>query len=79
MRVAILGHGGQARLHARALKALPDVEFAGFGLWSPSPRDVGVPVPTAEDVIGDRSVDAVVIATPTATHAALACAAFGRG
>ncbi len=79
MRVAILGHGGQARLHARALKALPDVEFAGFGLRSALPHDIGVPARAAEDVIDDRSVDAVVIATPTSTHAALACAAFGRG
>lgn len=74
MRVAILGHGGQARLHARALKMSPDAVFAGFGSRSP-----GGAVRTPEEVLDDPEINAVVIATPTATHAALACAASARG
>jgi predicted dehydrogenase len=54
----------------------PDAKRRGYiaGLY----RDVGL-VARAEDVIGNPEIEAVVIATPTKTHYALACAAIDAG
>jgi predicted dehydrogenase len=83
LRVAILGYGNQAKLHAAALiKA--GAEIAGVGAvdrvraqsfaaeWGVNSRSIG-------EVITDASIGAVVIATPTATHARLSLAALAEG
>lgn len=84
MRVGIIGYGNQARLHATALREAPDVEIAGIGALDP-PRALrfahkfGTQAYTTHHLIESERIDALVIATPTSTHAAIACAALARG
>lgn len=84
MRVAIIGYGSQARLHANALRRLAGVEIAGVGARDPErahafAREFGARADLADHLLDDQRIDAAVIATPTATHAALTCAALARG
>jgi UDP-N-acetylglucosamine 3-dehydrogenase len=84
MRLAIIGHGSQARLHAGALQRLAGVEIAGVGARDPErahafAREFGVRADLAAHLLDDKRIDAAIIATPTATHAALTCAALARG
>jgi len=72
MRVAVVGVGSVGRHHARILAAMPDVELVGVVDIRPErAADVAsgcatTPYANAGDVLG--RVDAVSIATPTASH-----------
>lgn len=76
MRVAVIGVGHLGRHHARLLAAMPGVELAGVADTNlQRAREIaeahGVPaVESAASLVG--SVEAVVVATPTASHAAVA-------
>ena len=70
VRIALLGAGAMARVHAAACAALPDVEL--------------IDVPARDDarvraVLEDRAVDAVDICLPSAVHARFAIPALERG
>jgi predicted dehydrogenase len=71
MRLAVFGRGAQAAAHIGALERLGGVEIAAIVTRQGPVR--------AEAILADPSISAVVIATPTATHAELACAALGAG
>jgi predicted dehydrogenase len=79
MRVAVAGLGYWGPNIARNLAALPDVELAWCCDPSEASRERVAPsFPGArftgelDEVLADHSVDAVVLATPVPTHAALA-------
>lgn len=79
--VALVGYGSWGKNIARtlhylgALKAVVDMESV-IGSFVPNTK---VPFKTYEDVLGDPSIKAVAIATPTPTHFSLAKAALGAG
>lgn len=85
LRIGVIGAGAWGRNHVRTVAGLAEAELAAVCDTSPAVRDrVARQYPgahvTAEtsDLIG--RVDAVVVAAPAATHAALAlaCVAAGR-
>jgi predicted dehydrogenase len=70
IRIALLGAGAMARVHAAAYATLPDVEL--------------IDVPARDDarvcaVLEDRAVDAVDICLPSAVHARFAIRALEHG
>ena len=77
--IGVLGYGRIGRIHANNVRALPSAHLVTvadpfFGSAIETPEDV----PSTRDVqavIEDPSVDAVMICTPTATHAPLVEAA----
>ena len=84
LKVAVLGAGNWGRNHVRALAAMPEAELAAVCDLSAARREQvqrqypGVLV----TAIPDQALavaEAVVIATPAGTHAALASAAVERG
>jgi len=83
--VALIGTGGVARLHARAVHATPLLQLKGA--WS---RDAGnvrrfaAEVAThayasLDDLLGDPAVEAVAVCTPAAQHVAMATRALDAG
>jgi predicted dehydrogenase len=76
MRVAVIGVGHLGRHHARILAAMPGIDLVGVADTNPArAREVagthGIAV--IDDVASlPGAVDAVVVATPTASHAAVA-------
>jgi predicted dehydrogenase len=76
MRIAVIGVGYLGRHHARILSALPGVTLAGVVDLNPErAQDIAathatIVIPDAASLIGQ--VDAVVVATPTASHAHVA-------
>lgn len=79
-RVALIGCGAWGRNIARnladlgALAAVCDTDASAAEAAAH-----GAPVCTADAVLGDAAIDAVAIATPAATHAALVAAALAAG
>ena len=85
-RVAVLGTGAWGLNHVRVVGSTPGVELAAIVDIDASARDraraivPGVPCFTdAERVLADPSIDALVIATPSPSHVALATAALRGG
>ena len=70
LRAGLVGHGQMGRHHARVLSALEGVELAGIAdpLMSPTTT---TPVVHDLDALLDLGIDVAVVASPTATHAAL--------
>lgn len=73
-RVAILGAGRMGRVHAQALAPLRSVELAIVAdpvdtASSSFAADFGVEIATPEQIMADDSIDAVIIASSTDTHA----------
>ena len=84
IRVALIGYGraGQT-FHTPLLRSTPGFDLAVVVSSRPAQVRADLPqaivVATPADVWADRAIDAVVIATPTATHGALAAAALEAG
>ncbi len=87
MRVAVIGLGRMGRFYAQTLASLgPPAQLSAVADPDPVARtaiksQLDVPYVAEEpaDVLGRPDVDAVVIATPTSTHAELVVAAAGAG
>jgi predicted dehydrogenase len=82
VRLAIVGVGHLGRHHARVAAGLPGVEIAGVydhhdGRAEQVAREHGLRVLGGVEEAADAA-DAVVLATPTSTHAELAAAFLGR-
>lgn len=76
MRVAVIGVGHLGRHHARILAAMPGIDLVGV-VDTNEPRAREIADAHGTRAIGDLAglagkVDAVVVATPTASHAAVA-------
>ena len=87
LRIGIIGLGMAAQPHILALKELGgSVEVVGA--FSPSPerraafaaRTGWTVVPSVEDLLGDRSIEAILLLTPPTTHLDLVrrCAMVGK-
>ncbi len=85
LRIALLGAGRIGRMHARNLAAHPRTHLAGvFDIDTRAADDVAAEVgamPFAEldPVLGDTSIDAVLIASSTDTHCDLIERSVGAG
>jgi myo-inositol 2-dehydrogenase / D-chiro-inositol 1-dehydrogenase len=86
VRIGLAGLGRMGRIHAANLATrCPSAELARvFDLDQGAAKEVGerlgVPWTTSyDDLLGDGSVDAVAVATPTGTHAELSVAAARAG
>jgi UDP-N-acetylglucosamine 3-dehydrogenase len=85
LKVGLIGMGSMGRNHARVLDALDGVELAAVADPSPAAkahterRTHATWYPSHEALFDGASVDAVVIATPTATHHQVATATIERG
>jgi len=85
LRVAVAGLGFGASVHLPALRACPHTE--PVALWHPRParleaacRSSGLPgFRDFQALLAEKSIDAVVIATPPAPRFGLACAALEAG
>lgn len=74
--IALLGAGRLGAAHARTLAALPEARLVVVADPQPAARELGArygarAVADPRDAIADREVEAVVIVTPTGTHAEL--------
>jgi len=87
LRIGILGAGRIGRVHAETVAfRLPEAETVAItdinaeAAQSLAAR-CGIPkvVQSADEILGDRSIDAVLICTPTPTHADLIQQAAGAG
>lgn len=85
-RIAVIGAGPWGMNHVRAVAAEPSAVLASVVDHDPAARErvaSMLSVPQLHDdpdrVLADSSVDAVIIATPAPSHAALACAALEAG
>jgi predicted dehydrogenase len=76
IRIAILGSGGIARTHARACRAVPDVDLVLAANWRPESlarfaTEWNIPRTTTsyEQAAADPGVDAAIITLPNYLHA----------
>jgi len=72
--IALLGAGRIGQIHGRNIAASKRARLAGIA--DPMPdganalsKETGAPVRSADELIADKSIDAVLIGTPTDTHA----------
>src|SRR3954471_19072020 len=84
IRIGLLGLGYWGPNYARVLGELPEADLVWACDIQPDKLDVirrrdrTITLTTRiEDVLGDSSVDAVVVSTPSSTHADLARAGLG--
>ena len=84
-RIAVIGAGPWGMNHVRAVAAEPSADLVGVVDHDLAARDrvAALAVTSLHDdadrVLADPAVDAVIIATPAPSHAALACAALEAG
>ncbi|MEU3919620.1 Gfo/Idh/MocA family oxidoreductase [Streptomyces sp. NPDC029004] len=84
MRVGLIGAGALGALHTVNLAAVPDCRLLAVASEQVSPaapevvRSRGADTGGVEEVLDPERVDAVIIATPTDTHAHHALLAFAR-
>ena len=77
IRFGLLGCGRIGRMHAHNLISHPEAELLSlFDVYSPSAAQIAAEIsvtvaPTAEAIITDKQIDAVLIASSTDTHADL--------
>ena len=72
--IALLGAGRIGQIHGRTIAASKRARLAGIGDPFPDGANAlaaatGAPVRPIDDLIADKAIDAVLIATPTDTHA----------
>lgn len=85
IRIGVIGLGALGTLHMRNLATIPSAEVthvADVDLGADAQADVlarGITVTDAQSLLAPGFVDAVVIATPTDTHAVLVSAAVRAG
>jgi inositol 2-dehydrogenase len=84
VRAALIGAGRMAQTHARALAAVPALELRAVCDTVPEnatrlAKTLSAAATTFEAALADPDIDAVIIATPTPTHAALIRQAAGAG
>lgn len=85
MNIGIIGAGFFGEMHAQALQQLDDLRLVAacrsneVALQQFVERFGGRPYPSYRELLADPRVDAVVIATPHATHAEIAVAAARAG
>ena len=84
VRAALMGAGRMAQTHARVLGAVPTLELCA--VCDPVAEHaarlaetLGLPTRTLEAVLADPNLDAVILATPTPTHARLIRQAAAAG
>ncbi|MCX7306099.1 MAG: inositol 2-dehydrogenase [Hyphomicrobiales bacterium] len=72
--IGLLGAGRIGQIHGRNIAASPRARLAGIA--DPMPeiakalsKATGAPVRTADEILADKGIDAVLIGTPTDTHA----------
>ncbi len=75
VRIAIQGSGIIARYHARACKAIPDVELVAAANWRPESlarfaKEWEIPRTTTSfaELAADREIDAVIVGVPNYLH-----------
>ena len=76
LSIGLLGAGRIGTLHGRNIASNPKARLAAIADALPAPaealaRELGAPVRPVEEVIADRSIDALVICSSTDTHADL--------
>ena len=84
MPVAVLGAGAIGRMHIERISAHPEVCLAGIADPSASARDLAASlgVPWHEDplaLLNQTAAQAVIVATPNATHTPIGLACIARG
>ena len=84
LTIGLLGAGRIGRVHAATIGVVAGVELAAVAdvvaaAASALAAEHRVPVRTIEEILGDSSIDAVLIATPTTLHAELITAAAEAG
>ncbi|WP_244595373.1 inositol 2-dehydrogenase [Bosea lathyri] len=84
MRMGLLGAGRIGRIHGLNVAARADASLVSVGDASPEAAaalaaSTGAKTATAEAIISDASIDAILICTPTDTHADLIEAAVSAG
>lgn len=85
LNIAVLGCGRIGRMHAENIAAHPDATLAGvYDIHAPAAEEVSQKLATrnfasAEEIMSSREVDAILIASSTATHADLIEAAVSVG
>jgi predicted dehydrogenase len=86
IRIAVIGAGAWGLNHVRAFSRIKGAELAIVCDPSESARARAATIaprarltPRLEDVLGNKDVDAVVLATPAPFHAEQACQALGAG
>ena len=77
--IAIVGLGNIGEVHLRNLASLRGCRVTGY--WDPQPRShAGVRAyPSLDELLGDPEVNAVVVATPSSSHATIAMQALEAG
>ena len=80
-RIVLFGIGRMGKNHLRVLRETPGYELVGvIEAQAPAPNDLGkLPFARSLAELGDVAFDAAVIATPTATHHALAMELIALG
>jgi myo-inositol 2-dehydrogenase/D-chiro-inositol 1-dehydrogenase len=84
LKVGLLGAGRIAGVHATAISTNPESTLVAVSDYIPGnarnlAAQYGVEARTTEDIIADKSIDAVLIATSTDTHSDLIEAATASG
>lgn len=84
LKIGLLGAGRIGNVHARAITAHPQSELVAVSdVFQESAEklaaEFGAQVRSSDDIIGDDSIDAVLIATSTDTHSDLIEAATAAG
>jgi len=73
LNFGILGCGRIGQVHARAIMNSPDARVAAVSDFLPAAADAlalkaGAKAMTSDEIVADKSIDAVIIGTPTTTH-----------
>ncbi len=86
VRLGVIGAGFIGKVHCNEFKAIPGVELAGVCDFLPAraealATELGVKkaFKNAEELIADKSIDAVVVAVPNQYHASLTVLALQAG